>query len=259
MTTTPDAIGAAAALPAPRPLCHTFASLAVRTYQWLTGSRIPHMVPFETSITDANLYELWLNHQREVQIWRYSGPREKRTGADWEWWIGGGGHWLGARVQAKKLDDAGRQYTTLWKTDGGVRQIDTLIGAARAAALPALYCFYNGAAGTPAGWRSQCANPVPEELFGCAVADAVAVSRGSDRIEDVSPISIPWSDLVCCDHDLPLGVRAADVVSRLTGQDHSARKTLPTYVRGAVLNELGGNDEHLRTLAGILLIEQQEA
>jgi len=91
-----------------------------------TPSTPRRMVPFETSITDANLYQLWLNHQPEIHIWRYSGTQEKRTGADWEWWIGGGGHWLGARVQAKKLDEMGRRYSTLWKTDGGVRQIDRL-------------------------------------------------------------------------------------------------------------------------------------
>ena len=88
-------------------LCQSFIALANRTSLWMTYARQPNLVPGETAITDFNLFNLWLQYPNQVRIWRHSARREARSGADWEWWLGGNGAWLGLRVQAKKLDNVG--------------------------------------------------------------------------------------------------------------------------------------------------------
>jgi len=238
-------------------LCHSFIGLANHTFHWLTLSRQPDLVPGETAVTDFNLFSLWLHHPLQVAIWRHSQRREARSGADWEWWLGGPGGWIGFRVQAKKLDDAGTQYPHLFRSWRGHRQIDTLIDQAQAAGITPIYCFYNGAPGVAASWRASCSGTLPPATYGCTIASARTVRLlNRDQLTHLAPISAPWSDLVCCQPAGGLAESAAATAASLDGQRVQPAGELPAYVQRAVEGEVRGLDDHLAGLGGIMVIRE---
>jgi hypothetical protein len=238
-------------------LCQSFIGLATHTFHWMTLARQPNLVPGETAVTDFNLFRLWATHPLQVAIWRHSQRRESRSGADWEWWLGGPGGWVGFRVQAKKLDDSGVRYQHLFRSVRGQRQIDTLIDQARATGITPIYCFYNGLPGVLASWRASCSGTLPPQARGCTVASARSVRLlNSDELAQLAPVSAPWSDLVCCQPGAGLADAAAASATALDGQTVQPAGELPTYVRRAVLGEIRGLDDHLRSLDGIMVIEE---
>lgn len=172
----------------------------------------------EDSLTDHNLFELATLHPALV-VDKHNGYREKRSGADWEWWVGSvATGWVALRVQAKRLHGFGFDYLDHAGALPGERQYDTLIR--ECASLPAhypLHVFYSGWH-TPAGhnqWPSDAvwhACPRSEgpgscvhadvDHYGCSVASSGAVaalaSSGSPKAkyapEHLSQ-ALPWSYL----------------------------------------------------------------
>jgi hypothetical protein len=168
----------------------------------------------EESITDFLLLSLKRAFPNNVFIKKFTKVQEgKTTGADWEWWLIGGGYGFGMRIQAKKLDADQLRYFQLAKTCGKARrasQIDLLLKDVQKPNLYPAYCFYNF-------WDQQlvkpcwncCSSPPDWRLFGCSIADARAVKRlvikGKDDLQSVAKMSFPWSCLVCCDYYMALG------------------------------------------------------
>jgi hypothetical protein len=238
-------------------LCQSFIGLASHTFHWMTLARQPNLVPGETAVTDFNLFSLWVTHPLQVAIWRHSQRREARSGADWEWWLGGPSGWVGFRVQAKKLDDSGLRYHHLFRSVRGQRQIDTLINQAQATGVTPIFCFYNGAPGVASSWRASCSSALPPQARGCTVASARSVRLlNSDELAHLAPLSAPWSDLVCCQPGAGLAEPAVAAATSLDGHPIQPAGELPTYVRRAVQGEIRILDDHLRGLDGILVIQE---
>jgi hypothetical protein len=159
----------------------------------------------EESITDFNLLDLQINHPLEIVTQKFSKPREAREGADWEWWLGSQGFWLGLRVQAKILSPQKLRYLELNHSTIHGRQIELLINHSFKNKYPKVpvYVFYNY-------WEVNKFDPpwlCPSyskfvEMLGCGVSEATLVKsildKGSDRLTDIASIMFPWSCLVCC-------------------------------------------------------------
>jgi hypothetical protein len=180
----------------------------------------------EDTFTETLLFDLAVKHPG-LEVERYDQSREAATGADWEWWIGRPGGWLGLRIQAKRAD--GGYYRQLGY--GGTRRSqlqrlmektakDAADPSGRSRALYPVVVFYNGwSSGTWAGsdWPSgktflPCVGSCATfpcgcerlENFGCAFAMASSVLRRRStvpvRLRNYVPeylgISLPWSYLM---------------------------------------------------------------
>jgi hypothetical protein len=227
--------------------------IAVRTSGWISAGEAHRLTPHEPSITDLNLFELKVLHPRRVFVWRVTTAEEKRIGADWEWYIGDDAGWYAMRVQAKRLDIRSQSYQQL-RTGHGRMQAATLI--ANAGAMEAVYCFYNAAWPTNTRW-SSCGPLIHPLAYGCTMAPAAQVQAArSNNLADLAPLSMPWSDLICCG---PSSQRtAARVQSTLRAHGGGAGEILqsvPAYARQAVTEGLSGDDSRLAGLAGIVVID----
>jgi hypothetical protein len=183
-------------------LCTTFTELAIKTWLDIRDAYRLRAPIGEESITDYLLLELKRRHNSEIKIVKFTRWMEgKRTGADWEWWLGGQGAWYGMRVQAKKLDSQTSRYTALHhKTPrASVMQVTRLIKDAKKHNLYPMYCFYNFCEPPrqPQWWYRW---PTPE-AWGCTIADAQrirsAIKKGHDSWDEISDISLPWTSLIC--------------------------------------------------------------
>jgi hypothetical protein len=249
---------------APTRLCRTFREIAVRTEQWLTTSRGMGLVPAETTITDLNLFELASRHPMNVTVQRFNVGREAENGSDWEWTIGRASEWLTMRVQAKKLNDVGRGYDHLGslapsRPGKAIRQIDRLID--EAGTMPAIYTFFNGRPDPkiPLQWRTKC--DVVTEIRGCTVAAAESVRAvvvsGSTPIVKVAPLSVPWSDLVCCGPGASPARRAQATIVGLGGRPGTIESTPPRYFDAIREGVHVVDIPSLADLDGVVLIEAE--
>lgn len=188
--------------------------LAERTWgQIVLGDRRGMRVR-EDSITDFSLLELAGLHP-DVHVHRYTQNAEAHSGADWEWWLTAGGHWLCLRIQAKRVDGDYYRYLDHPGRSPGAYQYDTLIDrcAADGPWAHALYVFYNGwAYGWPQAARwgacpwgvqvpAECTHG-PITRYGCAfarAADVRAIHQAGGPKRGYAPDhlskSLPWSDL----------------------------------------------------------------
>ncbi len=259
-TWSPFLVSAAARAAAPSRLCRTFRAISVRTQVWLTEGRANGLVPSETSITDLNLFELVSRHPREVHVRRFTARAEAENGGDWEWAIGSGRlGWLRMRVQAKKLDDAGMAYTYLGHTQSnGTRQVDNLISDA--GTMPAIYCLYNGQPGPTLGltWGASCEDA--SELSGCMIAPAAGiqtlVNAADHSLGSVAPISVPWSDLVCCGPDPDKRLeRIQDRLEAMGAGRGQVDQDLPTWASRLLERARVDDLVEVEGLEGVVLID----
>ncbi len=231
-------------------LCATLTWLSTRTWRALElGTQ--HIVPWhEPTITQVNLLDLAIRHPTEVRVFPYSTRIEgNQTGADWEWWIGRSGSWIGLRVQAKKLDTPSLRYPELAKVTYRRPQVDRLINDAVQNKRHPIYCFYNywnPVFAVPWNCRSFAPDPA---LLGCAIADAYPIQslvRGKrDALGDVLPLCLPWSCIACCPGGMPPGGRTVDrivaVLQNLPGAGDgmpvTVHTSLPRYVEALLQGE----------------------
>ena len=217
-------------------LCDSLSELAESTwahmeYQVSKGYRLPD----ERAFTDHHLVELSIRHPSEVQAKLFSISGEARSGADFELWFAGSSKFVGALVQAKKLDR--NSYDGLdaevGNKAGAPRQIDTLVSACAPGTGPyagwePLYLFYNGPTNIPTSTspqQDQCGNPeVGSSRRGCTFARALAVKTVLDsmpgaphkKLAEIGPLGWPWQCLVCCSSPSlqgPLPMRVSDLLS----------------------------------------------
>lgn len=192
-------------------LCQTFKQLALRSWDLLTQGRSNSFQLGEETLTDLNLLALKAGHSHEVCTHVFHKHAERKTGADWEWWLTGRSRkWFGLRVQAKVLDFRSNSFKHLHYGPRHYHksQCDYLIescAATNPSPVPA-YCFYSQwqpeTIGTGLLTRGGgCAF----EFYGCALATAGVVcglrgGRGRARqsaLEHVIPYALPWHLLVC--------------------------------------------------------------
>lgn len=200
------------------PLCCSFIHQSVKTWEILKISEESEISISEESITDLILLELYLSNRFKIQSKKFTKKQESNIGADWEWWLGSKGNWLGLRIQAKKLY-SNLEYGALKDND----QIDKLIEEAENNNPPMIpiYVFYNYWNTIKHAIEWQCdINPScfdflgNENLLGCGLSHANSVqdqinSSAFKKIGDMIKIMYPWSCLFCCcfnsekDWDLP--------------------------------------------------------
>jgi hypothetical protein len=192
----------------------TLEDLARSTWTDIADGRRLSVGMGETGVTDRNMLALRRRHPSLI-VHKHSAQEEVRSGADWEWWLGGDGRWTCLVFQAKLLSAAQRYVGVTKGIRDGKPQVDSLLQSCldrserlQGAVWP-LYCFYNSWPGT---WPKHvtalaCTNPGAASqydlpLYGCAVADAWHVrhvlfdrdyaNRRTLR-DSYLPISRPWS------------------------------------------------------------------
>jgi hypothetical protein len=227
--------------------------IAVRTSRWISTGESHRLTPHEPSITDLNLFELKVLHPQRVFVWRLTAAAEKRIGADWEWYIGDAAGWYAMRVQAKRLDISSQSYRQL-RTGHGRMQVAKLI--ANAGAKEAAYCFYNAGWPTSTRW-SSCGPLIHPLAYGCTLAPAAKVQAArSDKLADLAPISMPWSDLICCGpSSQPTAARVQRALRLRGGGAGEIFQSVPAHARQAVMEGLSADDPRVAGLAGIVVID----
>jgi hypothetical protein len=198
-------------------LCAALRELESITWKELAAGYGCHQRLDEESVTSYHLMRL-ATAVPTVAIEKHHRGRESRTGADWEWWVGRPGEYLGFRVQAKILDPAAHAYNSLYSsTAKALFQVDKLIASAESAVgttFP-IYVFYNywlrGAPHTPswpcprptaalpsAGWTVMSAYQLRDRLM----------SWPTKKLWRLSTMMFPISCLFCCDcHRFPTDAR----------------------------------------------------
>jgi hypothetical protein len=229
----------------PSPLCLGFRERANVTWDLITVGESSRIRPAEETLTEVNLLELQVRYPSQIRCWMFSKHAEGRTtGADWEWWIGARGGWVGVRVQAKRLALPSRSYEKLDHSSGSVRQVDRLIGDA--SGMYPIYCFYNAfdRLGHDVPWNCGTIS-VDDKQLGCAVAGAPAIKSfidsGVKDLMSVLTVSRPWACIVCCTGygGVTLAERAALVLTALVddGLDRPIQVNLPYHVRALIAGE----------------------
>jgi hypothetical protein len=237
-----------ARMPLPRSLCFTLAEMASRTWELLGRSQQARIAVSEETITDTILIDLQSRHPSEVVTYKFSRQEEGQlSGADWEWWLNGGGNWLGIRIQAKKIDH-NREYPGLSRpTPSGILQVDLLIQSSQKDGLYPLYCFYNfwGPPLPIVPWN--CFSFAPSlSALGCTIAAATAIqplaTAKTNTLAAIAPIARPWNCLFCCagfaDPNDNLPVRALALLNALPSAQRPLtdllRTSPPEYVQAII-------------------------
>nr|WP_281719643.1 DUF6615 family protein [Nitrosomonas nitrosa] len=133
--------------------------------------------------------------------------KEAINGADWEWWISDGRHWLGLLVQAKALDLKHQRYSKLdYKPRKANRsQLSLLIEDATTRGLTPIVACYNYSPTSSFAWN--CVSiPRDDPLFGCSIIDAVVarelITTGKGKVRkgfaSVAALSFPLRCLTAC-------------------------------------------------------------
>ncbi len=218
------------------------------TWKLLDTSSRTHIDISEPTLTEVNLLEIQIRHPQEMKTVKFSQWKEgTSTGADWEWWLGSVNNWLGLRVQAKRVDRKGSNYTSLNYSNPHGRQVDLLIADASRSGLTPIYCFYNWFRSPQVIFKWRCGSFTPDPfLLGCIVVNASAIRNlinlGRNSLQDVVPLGLPWSCLVCCRgfQRGPLPQRARGVIAALEGADLEIphlREKPPNYVNSILEGE----------------------
>ncbi len=192
-------------------LCDALRQLESHTWCELEAGYQERQRLDEESVTSYHLMRL-ARAVPAVVIEKHSRQRESRTGADWEFWVGRPGAYVGFRVQAKILNAASIEYSSLYKSDGkAMEQVNKLIHAAEhtgRGTFP-LYAFYNywlPYSGAPTSWACPRTR-VNARSAGWTIASAYEVAHHlsshwrSKKLRDLSHIMYPVSCLFCCDCD----------------------------------------------------------
>lgn len=258
-------------------ICHTFCNRAIGTWNLMSAGESSGISISETTLTELNLLEIKQRHPTKVYIQKFSQQEEgKRTGADWEWWIGSNSQWLGIRVQAKRLKEKNSlSYSSFDHSNKYGKQVDMLIANAHKDRLYPMYCFYNSGYIKSFSSRWNCSSfPQQENLLGCSIADAFTVRNilNQKNIKDfsdtLSSISYPWHCIVCCQCFLrrsgytdSLPGRAASFIQHnmsgeLSEEIQFIREEPPLYVRRLLEGEATDEEELPEGISGLFVIQE---
>lgn len=184
-------------------LCHSFLSNADWVWRKIETANRLGMGFGETAITEQVLIDIANNHPSQIHIKAFSQRVEGKNGADWEWWFGAPGRWIGMRVQAKRIKLPKETFSKLdYKT-----QMQDLIRMARKSKRTPLYCFYTYSQKLPllgVDYFNNC-SPFhrPFKANGCLIGHAQTIQRvnakaqNSKALADLSPVCLPWHTLAC--------------------------------------------------------------
>src|SRR4051812_41648447 len=95
-------------------LCAALRQLENNTWEELQAGYNCKQRLDEESVTSYHLMRL-ATAVPSIALEKHHRGREARTGADWEWWVGRPGRYVGFRVQAKILNPARIDYASLYK------------------------------------------------------------------------------------------------------------------------------------------------
>lgn len=256
-------------------ICHTFCYRAIETWNLMFAGEIAGISISETTLTELNLLEIKRRHPTKVYIQKFSQQDEgKRTGADWEWWIGSNSQWLGIRVQAKRLKDKNADsYSSFNHSNTHGKQVEMLLDNARKHQLYPMYCFYNSGyiKSFPSRWNCG-AFAQQENLLGCSIADAFKVKSLLNQQDkksfsnNLSSISYPWHCIVCCpgfrslNYPDSLPGRAASFLQRISGGSTEdilfIREEPPSYVTRLLQGEATDEEELPEGISGLFVIQE---
>lgn len=188
-----------------QPLCDSFIIIGDYIWHSIRAAQNIGIRFYEDTITELALLYVGVNHPTSVRIRSFTRRREAKTGADWEWWIGRPGSWLGMRVQAKRMSYPKHNFGSLLTyTPYGsrIRQIDALIRKAHLDALNPAYVFYVSSRTRHPLWLEKIWRRCPCALYpgypGSLISDACAVRKvNSNRLTDLAEICLPWQCIVC--------------------------------------------------------------
>jgi hypothetical protein len=184
-------------------LCRSFLELSEQTWDRLGAAWQTGLAWSEETNTESLLLALRRRHPTELKIAAFSKRREAYIGADWEFWIGSNGAWIGMRVQAKRITISNLAFKglqTYRAKKAPQPQIDTLISRSRQEHLNPVYCLYTYFAHIPHPIRlfSHCVSGVFSTEYGCMIGHAQALRRiGSEKLPALWPALFPWHLLVC--------------------------------------------------------------
>lgn len=93
--------------------CDTFGmqTWSERQKEW--GPRIPGSSVLDEEFLTKKLLRGTDANQKGVPQYQFTRKEEATTGADWEWWIGGGTRWRCLRFQAKPETRNAERHSTL--------------------------------------------------------------------------------------------------------------------------------------------------
>ena len=188
-------------------LCEALVQLTAATWLEIGAGEVCWQPLNEEAITDYNLMRLAYAVPSAI-VEKHSKRRENRTGADWEWWVGRPGAYVGFRIQAKRLDTHAKTYPHLFSTKAeATYQIDKLISRAESD-VPRRYpiiAFYNYWFSTdrPSA-DSPCGSfDAVDELHGWTLASAYLIREvlrrtPTKRLAAFRSLQFPVPCLFCC-------------------------------------------------------------
>lgn len=237
----------------PLTLCDALHQLCIATWHEMKAGDDCRQPLDEESITSYNLMRL-ASAVSTVIVEKHTRGREARSGADWEWWVGRPGGYIGFHIQAKRLDPVYATYKALYRTQAtALDQVDKLIRASESGPSRTypLYAFYNY-------WRSSLYHPrdpgcpqvfYDQALMGWTVMSAYVLrsrlrAKPTNWIKHLEPYMVPMRCLYCCrgecsgqSTDIRDGSFAEIVAERVqalwpVSDEHKARihSTAPAYV-----------------------------
>ena len=195
-------------------LCRTFQYLSKSTWSLLRRGRKQGVQINEETITNLLILRLQETTGPYLRVKSFTKKEESRTGADWEWWVGLPGNWVGFRLQAKVSDFRSDCFEHLYYTlNGGVPQYERLLNDAIHAwprRVP-LYCLY-------VHWQ-QSFGFRRSSRAGCSLLSPMVVRSLAHRrvrcLADLYQYTTPWHELVCPGNRSPVRQSlAAGVIDR---------------------------------------------
>ncbi|SRR5258706_6911292 len=177
-------------------LCKTFQDLSRSTWTLLRRGRQQGVQINEETITNLLMLRLQETKSPYLRVKSFSKKQESRTGADWEWWLGSPGSWVGFRLQAKVINFSSDRFEHLYYVPpGGVPQYQRLLDDALHAwprRIP-LYCLY-------IHWQ-QSIGYRRTSRAGCSFLSPLLVRSLAPQpkrgLADLYEYTRPWHELVC--------------------------------------------------------------
>ena len=184
-------------------LCGSFLELSTQTWDRLRAAWQTGLAWSEETNTESLLLALRQRHPNEVKIAAFTKRREAYIGADWEFWIGATGAWIGMRVQAKRISLPSLTFAGLQKyraKKAPQTQIDTLITQSARDKLNPVYCLYTylPPLHLPTDYFFHCSSGLASLQHGCLIGHAQALRNiASEDYFALQPALFPWHFLVC--------------------------------------------------------------
>jgi hypothetical protein len=205
-------------------LCHTFQYLSKSTWSLLRRGRKQGVPINEETITNLLMLRLQETASPHLRVRSFSKKQESRTGADWEWWLGAPGNWVGFRLQAKVINFNSDSFEHLYYVPtGGVPQYqrlldDALRGWPKRIPLYCLYVHWERSIGARRSSRAGCSLLSPMIVRGLARTQ-------KRRLVELYAHTTPWHELVCPSPP-PRPRRALPPQPPVGDQPDSARESL---------------------------------